>query len=112
MHGYGRCVRRRNLTRPPDAVALVVIGIVATFVGANAIAVAVAALHLVRWAIGAPVWDAGDDFGAAETALTGALSLALLLVGLLALRKTVALWTRAQDAERPQDSVARWRRER
>ena len=105
-------MRRRNLTRPPDVVALVVIGLVATFVGANAIAVAVAAVHLVRWVVGSPVWDRGDDFGAADTALTGAISLALLFVGLLALRKIVALWTKAQDPDSPEESVARWRRER
>ena len=103
-------MRRRSLTRPPDVVALVVIGFIATFAGANAIAVVVAGWHLVRWAAGAPVWDADDDFGAADTALTGALALAMLLAGLLALRKLVALWTRAQDPDSPEEAVARWRR--
>ena len=103
-------MRLRNVTRPPDAVALVVIGVVGCFVGANAITVAVTTIHLVRWLLGIPVWDDGDDYGAAQAALAGALALGLLLLGLLALRRIVAVWTRAQAPEPPQESAARWRR--
>ena len=110
MHGYLRRVLRRRLTRPPAAVELVVIGVVGCFVGANALAVAVAAIHVVRWAVGAPVWDDVDDFRALETALTGAGSLVLALLGSLGLRRISAAWTRAQDPEPPEESVERWRR--